>query len=332
MGQVAHAKVRGALFDPITLTEEEAQVHLGASFWDYDQKVREYNPKRLKIDFGKNYVPPIGTAFWKAIFSYMMNKEKAFVDLEFYLCFENPYCIKDFWNTSESSLGKATRRLALLKVGLSRRIFIPTNMLHNSTEKVRPYHFPRFLKNREEIFHFENDEFIHSDIFYDTEEYDRIGIRVISSTAFDLKTPIQRFAKAHKLNLTTWWKKRPTKMPQKQVIPNNTPSKNVTIQIEIKKEVQVTEIKQRVRKRSRIRNFFAGFFSSSKINKNEPKVQEKQEKEIIKNAENNNKNLGDIQILKTEDSKNQQNIQILDQDSPLITNFDDNQNSLSILP
>ena len=176
--------------------------------------MREFNPGRLHIEFGKKYVPPIGTAFWKAIFSYMMNKEKAFVDLEFYLCFENPYCLKDFWNTSESSLGKATRKLALLKVGLSRRVFIPTDMLHSVTEKVRPYHFPRFLKNKDQIFHFKNEEFIHNDIFYDTHENNRIGIRIISKTAFDLKTPIKRFAKAHKLNLTTWWKKRSTKMPE----------------------------------------------------------------------------------------------------------------------
>jgi len=196
IGQIAHAKTVKAYFEPSKISESKLSEHFKKNFFDYEQHMVEKDPKRFKVDFKKTYVPTIGPGFWTNLTSAMMNKERAQRDLEFYLCYANNYAIKDFWLTSESYLGKITRHIALAKVEVSKRVFIPvTFMDHLLVENSSETAHPRMLRDKEAQAYFDKDKILPKDIFQDSDEYTKIGIRIISKKRFKLKSILQDFTK-----------------------------------------------------------------------------------------------------------------------------------------
>lgn len=199
MGQISHAKSRGAIFNPLTFTDEQIEAYFGVDFFHFEDSVRKLEPNRPIIEFKKGYQPPLPLGFWKQMFNYMMNKEKAFVDLEFFLCFANPYIQKDFWNTCDSSFGKFSSRVAFVKIPTNKKYFLPVDTMYRQACIQKEFHFPRFLdeegkKNKVE---FTAEELIPHHLYFDTDEDDRVCVRILCGMGLNLKKYVQSYASHH---------------------------------------------------------------------------------------------------------------------------------------
>jgi len=211
MGQIAHARSIGVYFNPGKISEEELRLHLEPSFSDYEDFMVKNDPNRIQLKFKNDYAPDLGPSFWKNLVKSMANKDKAYVDLNFYLCFINQHSIKDFWCAGESYLGKITRHAQLVKVGLSKRVFIRCRALQNiwTNDKTGMFN-PKMLIDKSKRVEFEDEDFISQRIFQEKQKRETIGIRLICKHKFHLKKHIREYAKELGLSLVkkqkiSWW-------------------------------------------------------------------------------------------------------------------------------
>lgn len=202
MGQIAHAKTKGILLDMDFMTLADLNSHLEPGFLEYESELNKRNPMRFKINWTKDYIPSFSPKLWSNIFFYQRDQEKAFLDLQFYTSFSNNWGIKDFWNLSESYVGKATRNMRMKKIKLSQVIYLPVDIADRFFEPVEgaaPTCPSLKVKDTIELL---LTEVVPPDIFFDHLNKERIGVRMIADRKIQLRQLLIEFSRYRQISLS----------------------------------------------------------------------------------------------------------------------------------
>lgn len=199
--QVAHAKTTNSLLNIKKMSEEEIKDHMTPNFHDYEEYMGKKSREGYKDIWKKKDVPKLTSKLWKLFFSYTINKDDCFDDLELFIAFPNKKCVKEFWNMSETYAANASRMMKLPNIKFSRNVYIHTDVLKDVIKPTRQdsltcFHTINtkwsFLGKTPEIVLTDND-FMPRDLFWDHKLEARIGIRIISHVNFPFESLMKEY-------------------------------------------------------------------------------------------------------------------------------------------
>lgn len=129
--QAAFAKTTKILLNLKTMSGEDISEIMKVRFFDYENWKEKRRVEGAKYTWKKNYVPRLGSKFWRNVFKYMLNKDSIIEDVELFVAYPDKDCIRDYWNMAETYAAKVSRRLLYGPIEFRKKIYLRPTILDN---------------------------------------------------------------------------------------------------------------------------------------------------------------------------------------------------------